>query len=81
MAKEAGDAVLTTNLDSSVNRSDGLRCGYLVKCAVRIHSGIYKGKCRWIVMMTVAMMNRAGKIGMTELSYISSLTLVYRHSA
>ena len=46
MAKEAGDAVLTANLGSSVNRSGDLCCGYLVKWAVRIHSGIYRGKCR-----------------------------------
>ena len=36
--------VLRTNLDSWVNHSGDLRCGYLVKCVVRLRGGICGGK-------------------------------------
>jgi hypothetical protein len=77
-AKEARDPVSSTTLNRLTSR-----LGHLNRCSWNpveaLLGGVCRGKYRWIVTTTVAAIGQAGKITMTELSYISSLPLVYQH--
>jgi hypothetical protein len=77
-AKEARDPVSSTIPNRPKTRL-GHWNHYPLKRVVVFLGGVCRGKYRQIVTTKVAMISQAGKITMTELSYILSQPLVYQH--